>query len=96
MNSLLLNLVIIYSIASLLYIVYIVYLKIFKKDKNITSLLSNNKELLNEYTKIKRQHSTVFIICIIISLVILIFSEPTQLTVSTNSIINDINDIKVI
>jgi hypothetical protein len=96
MNSLLLNLMIIYSIASLLYIVYIVYLKIFKKDKNITNLLSNNTELLDEYTKIKKQHSTVFIICIIISLIILIFSEPNKLIVTSSSIINDINDIKVV
>jgi hypothetical protein len=84
---------IIYSIASLL---YIVYFKIFKKDKNMTNLLSNNAELLDEYTKIKKQHITVFIICIIISLIILIFFEPNKLIITNNSIINDINDIKVV
>lgn len=96
MNSLLLNVIIIYSIASLLYIIYIVYLKMFRKEQNITNLLKDNKNLLDEYTKIKKQHSTVFIICIIISLIILIFSEPNKLIVSSSSIINDINDIKVI
>ena len=96
MNSLLLNVIIIYSIASLLYIIYIVYLKMFRKEQSITNLLKDNKNLLDEYTKIKKQHSTVFIICIIISLIILIFYEPNKLIVSSSSIINDINDIKVI
>ena len=93
MNSLLLNLMIIYSIASLL---YIVYFKIFKKEQNITKLLSNNADLLDEYTNIKKQHITVFIICIIIILIILIFSESNKLVVSSTSVINDIHDIKVV
>ena len=68
----------------------------FRKEQSITNLLKDNKDLLDEYTKIKKQHSTVFIICIIISLIILIFYEPNKLIVSSSSIINDINDIKVI
>jgi formate-dependent nitrite reductase membrane component NrfD len=99
MNSILLNIIIVYSVASFLYMIYIIYKMFFKKEQTISYLLKDNEELLEKYKTIKKQHSMVFIISIIIGLIILIFTEPDkmkELIINNKFLINDIQDIKVI
>jgi hypothetical protein len=101
MNQFILNIMIVYSIASIVYILYL----IFMKPEKISDIIENdygNKELLKEkYNNIKKNRIMVFIIGIVIGLGIIIMfdSEPKiSQTISTNikSIVEDVSDISVI
>jgi glucan phosphoethanolaminetransferase (alkaline phosphatase superfamily) len=101
MNQFILNIMIVYSIASIVYILYL----IFMKPEKISTIIDNNydnKELLKEkYNNIKKNRIMVFIIGIVIGLGIIIMfeTEPKvvqQITTSVKSIVDDVSDISVI
>ena len=99
MNQFILNIMIIYSIASLIYILYLIVIK----PKKISDII--NKDIKDKYESIKKNRIMVFIIGIVIGLafIIMIQKEPIDSTISascissaTKSLVEDVSDISVI
>ena len=104
MNQFILNIMIVYCIASVVYIIYALYLKLTKSE-NVDDILKDNKDLKEKFDKLKKNRIMVFIIGVIIGLGVIIMNEPIVLNVSktissaaisTKSIVEDISDISVI
>ncbi len=96
MNQFILNVMIVYSIASVFYILSL----FFYKSKKLEDILTD--EQIEEYNKLKKQKTMIFIIGVVIGLcVIIIFDKiPTETiskaNISVKSIIEDVSDISVI
>ena len=97
MNQFILNVMIVYSIASIIYLLSLVLLK----SKKIKDLL--NDEQLEEYNKIRKQKIMVFIIGIVIGLCFIILFDNffnkeaiSKATISVKNIVEDVSDISVI
>ena len=104
MNQFILNIMMVYCIASVVYIIYALYLKLTKSE-NVDDILKDNKDLKEKFDKLKKNRIMVFIIGVIIGLGVIIMNEPIVLNVSktissaamsTKSIVEDISDISVI
>jgi hypothetical protein len=96
MNKFILNIMIVYCVASIVYI-----LGLFIKPTNMKDFLT--EEQLEEYNKIKKRRSMIFIIGIVVGLCIIIMIEPNSLTnnfnklnINTKQMIEDVSDISVI
>ena len=93
MNQIILNLMIINSIATIIYIIYIIYK--YKND-NMDKLLESNKEILDQYNKNKRSNITVYIIGILLGLIILVITDCEYIKPSVlPKIVSDVSDIYV-
>ncbi len=94
MNQIIVNIMIVYSIAS---IVYLIYIKILNKN-TLEAVLVNNTELLEKYKQIKKERAMVFIIGIIIGLILLIFIANNDIKEinDTNIVVSDVSDIRVL
>ncbi len=96
MNQFILNVMIVYSIASVIYLLSL----FFYKSKKLKDILTD--EQIEEYNKLKKQKTMIFIIGVVIGLcVIIIFDKiPTETiskaNISVKSIIEDVSDISVI
>ncbi len=97
MNQFILNVMIVYSIASIIYLLSL----FLYKSKNIKDIL--NDEQLDEYNKIKKQKIMIFIIGIVIGLCFIILFDNfsfknTVSKTSTNikNLVEDVSDISVI
>jgi di/tricarboxylate transporter len=95
MNQIIVNIMIVYSIAS---IVYLIYIKILNKN-TLEAVLVNNTELLEKYKQIKKERAMVFIIGIIIGLILLIFianNDIKEINETSYIIVSDVSDIRVL
>jgi hypothetical protein len=98
MNQFILNVMIVYCIASLVYILYL----IFMKPEKISDFIYNNQELKEKYNNIKKNRIMVFIIGIVIGLGVIIIFDKEQIldktlsNINVKSIIEDVSDISVI
>jgi di/tricarboxylate transporter len=95
MNQIIVNIMIVYSIAS---IVYLIYIKILNKN-TLEAVLVNNTELLEKYKQIKKERAMVFIIGIIIGLILLIFidnNDMKEINETSYIIVSDVSDIRVL
>jgi Na+/H+ antiporter NhaD/arsenite permease-like protein len=97
MNQFILNVMIVYSIASIIYILSL----FLYKTKNIKDIL--NDEQLEEYNKIRKHKIMIFIIGIVIGLCVIIlfdnFSSKntiSKISASIKNIVEDVSDISVI
>ena len=97
MNQFILNVMIVYTIASIIYLLSLLLLK----SNKITDIL--NEEQMEEYSKIKKQKIMVFIIGIVIGLCFIILFDNffnkeaiSKATISVKNIVEDVSDISVI
>jgi hypothetical protein len=98
MNQFVLNIMIVYSIASIIYLLSL----FFMKSKKIKDILNN--EQLEEYNKIRKQKIMIFIIGIVIGLCFIILFDNISKTetiinkssVNMKNIVEDVSDISVI
>jgi Na+/H+ antiporter NhaD/arsenite permease-like protein len=96
MNQFILNVMIVYSIASIIYLLSL----FFYKSKQIKDILTD--EQIEEYKKIKKQKSMIFIIGVVIGLCIIIMFDKipstniSKASISIKSIVEDVSDISVI
>ncbi len=96
MNQFILNVMIVYSIASVIYLLSLFFYKFKKLDDILTD------EQIEEYNKIKKHKIMIFIIGIVIGLCfIIIFDKIPADTISkesinVKSIVEDVSDISVI
>lgn len=100
MNQFILNIMIVYCIASIVYFIYSLYLR-FSNSETIDDLFKENEDLKtigDKYNKIKRNRIAVFIIGIILGLIYLVISDYSNIPnkVNNKTVINDISDIRVI
>lgn len=90
MNQVIMNIMIVYSIASIVYVCYIVYLKVAHKESERTV------EEVEKYNMVKKTRTTVFILGILCGLIFLIISEPyTTVIKSSINTVSNISDISV-
>ncbi len=96
MNQFILNVMIVYSIASIIYLLSL----FFYKTKKIQDIL--NDEQMEEYNKIKKQKMMIFIIGIVVGLCVIIMLDKTssnnisKASIQMKSIVEDVSDISVI
>jgi hypothetical protein len=97
MNQFILNVIIVYTIASIIYLLSLFLLK----SNKITDIL--NEEQMEEYSKIRKQKIMVFIIGIVIGLCFIILFDNffnkeaiSKATISVKNIVEDVSDISVI
>jgi formate hydrogenlyase subunit 3/multisubunit Na+/H+ antiporter MnhD subunit len=97
MNQFILNVMIVYTIASIIYLLSLFLLK----SNKITDIL--NEEQMEEYSKIRKQKIMVFIIGIVIGLCFIILFDNffnkeaiSKATISVKNIVEDVSDISVI
>ncbi len=96
MNQFILNIMIVYCIASVIYILSL----FFYKSNKLKDILID--EQLEEYNKIKKQKIMIFIIGIVIGLCFIIIFDKistdtvSKASISVKSIIEDVSDISVI
>ncbi len=103
MNQFILNIMMVYCIASVVYLIYILYLRLTKSE-TVDDILKGDEDLKEKYNKLKKNRIMVFIIGIVIGLGFMIMNEPSSIisktissaAVSTKSIVEDISDISVI
>ncbi len=96
MNQFILNVMIVYSIASVIYLLSL----FFYKSKKLKDILTD--EQIDEYTKIKKQKTMIFIIGVVIGLCFIIMFDKipvdtiSKASISVKSIVEDVSDISVI
>jgi hypothetical protein len=96
MNQFILNIMIVYCVASIIYI-----LGLFIKPSHLKDILTEDQ--VEEYNKIKKKRIMIFIIGVVIGLCIIIMIEPNSLTnnlsklsINAKQMIEDVSDISVI
>ena len=96
MNQFILNVMIVYSIASIIYLLSI----FFYKSNKLKDILT--EEQLDEYNKIKKQKTMIFIIGVVIGLCFIILFDKipsdtiSKASINVKSIVEDVSDISVI
>ena len=96
MNQFILNVMIVYSIASIIYLLS----TFFYKSNQLKDILT--EEQLDEYNKIKKQKTMIFIIGVVIGLCFIILFDKipsdtiSKASISVKSIVEDVSDISVI
>jgi len=97
MNQFILNIMIVYSIASIIYILSLFLIK----SKSIKDILDD--EQLEEYNKIKKKKIMIFIIGIVLGLCFIIIFDKKSISTEIKSsitniknIVEDVSDISVI
>ena len=89
MNQIIYNLMIVNSIATLVYIMYLFYNKLNNKDD---STLDKDNDMYVHYKKQQRMRTTVFIIGILLGLIYLIIFESDYPKIINNMLKNNSNN----
>ena len=95
MNQFILNIMIVYSIASIIYLIY----SLVSKSTKMSDILTEQQ--MEEYNKIKKQRTMVFIIGVVIGLCFIIVFDKTSISlpdtaIKMKHIVEDVSDISVI
>ena len=95
MNQFILNIMIVYSIASIVYLIY----SLVSKSTKMSDILTEQQ--MEEYNKIKKRRTMVFIIGVVIGLCFIIVFDKTSIslpdtTIKMKLIVEDVSDISVI
>ena len=93
MNQIILNLMIINSIATIVYILYIIY---EFRNNEIIVLLENQPDILDKYYKNKRYGVTFYILGVLLGLIYLIIMDnDMNIIKNPTNIVSDVSDIYV-
>ena len=93
MNQIILNLMIINSIASIVYILYKIYIS---KNDDLVKLINTNKEISDKYNSRRRTSITFYILGALLGLIILILMDNDNKTIDiSKKIVSDVSDIYV-
>ncbi len=95
MNQIIYNLMIVNSVAAIIYFIYLLYNKL-ETDKTVVDMLKPHEDILEKYNNMKRKNNTIYIIGILIGLMVLIFIEnetETPKSIKIPEILNHINNV---
>jgi len=92
MNYTVVNIGIVYCIASIVYLIYLIYSKLTNKS-SVDDIIANCDDIVIEnYKKLKRNRIMIFIIGLLVGLITIIIYEP-NMPIKLNIDINDVSDI---
>ena len=93
MNQIILNLMIINSIASIVYILYKIYIS---KNDDLVKLINTNKEISDKYNSRRRTSITFYILGALLGLIVLVLMDNDNKTIDiSKKIVSDVSDIYV-
>ncbi len=92
MNYTVVNVGIVYCIASIVYLIYLIYCKLTSKT-SVDDIIANcDNNVIENYSKLKRTRIMIFIIGLLVGLITIIVYEPIM-PITLNIDINDVSDI---
>jgi hypothetical protein len=92
MNYTIVNVGMVYCIASIVYLIYLFYLNLTSKNSVDDIIAQCDNSVIENYKKLKRNRIMIFIIGLLVGLITIIVYEP-NMPIKLNIDINDVSDI---